>query len=155
MSARELERAIAVLGRVKRLGGDSETAPVESQRCPECKGDLVFYVVQTPRSSREKPGDLADYCPTCHHGRKPDGARPKPKGFVPQTLVREDALPRIEPGQLRCQRCAHGVEGNGRFCLRCTRRGQGSRTYAEKPCLECGALFTPTGPRSSFCEDHQ
>jgi hypothetical protein len=149
------------------------TTIADSLICARCDGTMVL----TP----DAIGRLRKRCPTCdgvakvrHH---PDQV------LVPVTLasLTAVALPPIEPGQLRCQVCARSVEGDRRFCDGCAkarnlsswRRGYHcrttrskaaaptsagiTRTYKQKPCVapECGALFTPTGPRSLYCETHQ
>lgn len=57
-------------------------------------------------------GRVLDPCPNCGH------EVPVPRirvGVHPDML-----LPDIKDGQLRCQDCAHGVDGDVRFCARCT-----------------------------------
>jgi hypothetical protein len=123
-----------------------------SMVCARCDGEMVV--------TKNAVGVERFRCPRCdgvarrvtHH---PDDA------LVPQTLVRADKLlPLVRPGQLRCQVCAHGVEGNGRLCPACTaaakKRAGETRVargvYAPKPCTRCGQTFQPTGPRSAYCD---
>jgi hypothetical protein len=96
----------------------------------------------------------------------------------PPEPVRIVELPPIKRGQLRCQLCAYGVDPASRFCSECASAGQAlieaakrkqeenrgarvERTYAPKPCAWrvgesfCGEMFTPTGPRSEYCEPHR
>lgn len=121
-----------------------ERAP--STTCARCDRRMVV--------TKDAIGRERYRCPHCdgvaqsrHH---PDEV------MLPQGLVRASpALPPISPGQLRCQRCAKGVEGDHRFCPGC-RPGRGRdhvpRSYQPKPCARCSAVFQPSGPRALFCE---
>jgi hypothetical protein len=94
-------------------------------------------------------------------------------------------LPPIRKGQLRCQLCGEGVDPAVRFCSDCSEggylilkatrlRAQAAknaagaagtvRRFDDKPCAFrageastdlCGELFTPSGPRSAYCERHR
>src|SRR3954470_15777649 len=87
-------------------------------RCGTCGNDLVF--------DTDGNGVEITWCSICQSGTKPisrssvnaiaRGALVPGGGLVP-------ALPDVRPGQLRCQRCAHGVEGTKRFCRTCTADG--------------------------------
>lgn len=90
-----------------------------SNRCATCGNDLAF---DTNCEGIVNEG----WCSTCQSGTKPisrsslnamaRGALVPGGGLLP-------ALPTVRPGQLRCQRCAHGVEGTKRFCRTCTSDG--------------------------------
>jgi hypothetical protein len=116
------------------------TTIADSMICARCDGTMVL----TP----DAIGRLRKRCPKCdgvakvrHH---PDQV------YVPQTLARltADALPHVEPGQLRCQRCAKGVTGSDRFCAPCL--AARLREKKQRVCA-CGALFVRR-PRSPATE---
>jgi hypothetical protein len=125
----------------------------QSDVCARCDGRMLITKDALSRERRR--------CPTCDGVAAPKRVHPD-QVFIPQTLIRaSDLLPAIEPGQLRCQRCASGVHGRERFCPRCqppkrSARRQDGQPYQYRPkaCLECGAMFQPTGPRSRYCEAH-
>jgi hypothetical protein len=101
------------------------------------------FMIYTP----DAIGRLRPRCPKCQ-GIVKRTTRPDER-LLPQTLVREsDLLPRVAPGQLRCQRCAKGVDGDRRFCAGC----HPTRDYKAKACQRCQAEFIPTGPRAIYCE---
>lgn len=127
------------------------TAP--STVCARCDGQMVV--------TKDAIGRERYRCPRCDRVtvRRADPN----EALIPQGLVRADKLlPLVRPGQLRCQRCAKGVEGNGRLCPACqaeskkqagqTRISRGAGVYTPKPCRKCDTVFQPTGPRSSYCE---
>lgn len=120
----------------------AEVAEALSRICARCDGQMAI--------TKDAVGRDRLRCPRCDGiaevRRRPDDA------MVPQGLVRANQLPPVAPGQLRCQRCAHGVDGDRRFCPTCSQRGHGERTYQPKSCTKCGAEFQPTGPRAQFCE---
>lgn len=123
---------------------------LDSMVCARCDSRLVV--------TRDAIGRERRRCPKC------DGVsqiRPHPDdAMVPQGLVRANLLPPVAAGQLRCQRCACGVEGDRRFCSACSfenrsagvRAAAPNRVYAPKPCARCSSVFQPTGPRALFCE---
>lgn len=86
-------------------------------RCGSCGYDLSF--------GTDGNGSEVSWCAICQEGTKPlsrSSVNAARRGaLVSQGLV--PALPTVRPGQLRCQRCAHGVEGTKRFCAPCTRDG--------------------------------
>jgi hypothetical protein len=73
------------------------------------------------------------------------------KGSVGGDPLLSEPLPPIEPGQLRCQRCARGVEDDMRFCPTCKDAREDERRAAApprrtrkvkpttRPCLNCHA----------------
>lgn len=106
----------------------------DSLICARCDGQMVisYDALQRPRKR----------CPKC------DGvARARPvhpdQVLVPVTLAKltPDALPHVEAGQLRCQRCAKGVEGKARFHPECL--AAISLERRQRRCA-CGAVFVPT-----------
>ena len=122
-----------------------------SMVCARCDGQMVV--------TKDAIGRERLRCPRCDRvtARRADPN----EALIPQGLVRADKLlPLVRPGQLRCQVCAHGVEGNGRLCPACTaaakKRAGETRVargvYAPKPCTRCGQTFQPTGPRSAYCD---
>lgn len=125
-------------------------------------------------TTRDAIGRTRQRCPKCDGVAAPK--RPNPnETFMPQALVPvHSQLPPIAPGQLRCQRCACGVEGRERFCAACvaekasrpkkhtnyirkTARVYRPAAYKPKVCARdgCDTTFTPRGPRARFCEVHQ
>lgn len=111
------------------------TSIADSLICAGCDGQMVitYDALQRPRKR----------CPNC------DGiAAPKPphpdQVLVPVTLasLTAIALPPVEPRQLRCQRCAKGVEGHARFHTECAR----ARTIeARQRRCACGAMYVAVG----------
>lgn len=135
--------AAELLGRPIR-----ETNRPEHEDCETCGTPLVF--------SPDAIGRLRGRCPACE-GTAPRRPPHPDEVLVPQSLVRAStALPPIAPGQLRCQRCACGVDGRARFCPECERRRRPApksrRTCARKPCARCRQEFLPTGPRALYCD---
>jgi hypothetical protein len=143
-------RTASIVATPSRLRAGSYTARTQrapsslladSLICARCDGAMVL----TP----DAIGRLRKRCPTCdgvakvrHH---PDQV------LVPQTLVRltADALPHVEPGQLRCQRCAKGVDGNVRFHTECA--AAAALEKKQRPC-GCGARFVrPSGSHATEC----
>ena len=125
-----------------------------SMVCARCDGAMV---ITTDAIGRERLR-----CPRCDGVARRVTVHPD-EVLVPQTLVRAaSSLPSVRPGQLRCQRCAKGVEGNGRLCPACTaeakkragrtRISRGPAIYPPKPCRKCGTAFQPTAPASRYCE---
>lgn len=86
-------------------------------RCTTCGSDLTY--------GTDGSGNEIAWCATCQEGPRPlsrSSQRARETGaLVSQGLV--PALPTVRPGQLRCQRCACGVEGTKRFCVSCTADG--------------------------------
>lgn len=137
---------------IAAIGAYTPSAASSLPRCKRC-GE---YVVMTP----DAIGRLNERCPKCDGVAKPRRAHPD-EVLVPQTLVsREQLLPSIEAGQLRCQGCARGVDPAKRFCEACARAREPQRgtaaapKYKPKQCKEptCHQWFQPTGPRSEYCE---
>lgn len=89
----------------------------QSARCPKGCGTYLEF---TP----DAIGRLRERCPTCDGiGRRPalhSSLQATQQALVPIVRVAEYSLPPIAPGQLRCQRCAFGVEPKLRFCDACT-----------------------------------
>lgn len=120
------------------------TRVTDSLDCARCDGRMVI--------TRDALGRERRRCPRC------DGVsrvRVHPdEVLLPQGLVRAQALPSVLPGQLRCQRCARGVDPSERFCVTC-KPGRGhsisARVYQPKPCVRCGEMFQPSGPRALYC----
>lgn len=120
----------------------SVTDPPQHVACTRCGGDVTF----TP----DAIGRMRERCPRC------DRVGPAPR-ITPGEVRGPQLLPSIEPGQLRCQGCGRGVDGQrARFCPRCVvvraaPRPRRSLTFAPKPCGACGRSFTPTGGRAMLC----
>lgn len=120
------------------------TAPAifaDSMICARCDGPMVI--------TQDALGRPRKRCPRCDGvsrvRRHPDEVR------VPITLgkLTADALPPVAPGQLRCQRCAKGVDGNVRFHPECMAAYQLAKK--QRRC-SCGALFVrPQGSRADAC----
>lgn len=96
-------------------------------------------------------------CPSCdrlapERPRHPDDERylRRPPAY---------SLPPIVDGQLRCQRCATGVDKTARFCLACQRlrRREGQQTHQPgrwgeaktRTCLGCGNVRQRFGGRTT------
>lgn len=109
------------------------------ERCARCADTEL---VLTP----DAVGRLRKRCPKCD-GVSLKRVRHPDELMMPQALVQVNerpALPAIAPGQLRCQVCAHGVEGSARFCATCSSDRQRPECVpALRTCLGCGA----TSPR--------
>jgi hypothetical protein len=106
----------------------SELQPItESLVCARCDGDMVITHDAIGRPRRR--------CPRCDGVAKRTPPHPDDV-FMPQGLVRANGLPAIAPGQVRFQRCAHGITASARFCVECVN----TRLTAEKtrPCPKCG-----------------
>ena len=130
--------------------------------CPKgCGSELVM--------KPDAIGRMRERCPKCDGVSAPRPRHPD-DAMIPQGLVHlVNTLPPVAPGQLRCQRCADGVDGRARFCAACIRRAKGTGPrarrfhpprlkgtlqachYQTKVCRTCGAVFTPTGPRALDC----
>lgn len=118
-------------------------------------------------ATKDAIGRVRHRCPACDGVAAPRRGSPDDIALMPQGLVAlQNMLPAITPGQLRCQGCAKGVEGQARFCARCGKartvrppaRGTNQqRRYNPKPCAKigCETLFLPSGPRALFCEEHR
>lgn len=119
------------------LVGMNGSAPtLAGEQCAGCDGPMVI--------THDAIGRPRKRCPKCdgisHNRRHPDEV------LLPQGLVRAHArLPEIAAGQLRCQRCARGVEGRARFCSDC--HGKTKRKLCR-----CGATFVPTRRRQFRCD---
>lgn len=107
----------------------AEVAAALSMICAGCDGQMVV--------TKDAIGRDRLRCPKCQGVSR---IRPHPdQVLVPQGLVRAaSALPQVEPGQLRCQRCARGVAGRARFCSTCTDTRR--REKRQVRCA-CGAVF--------------
>lgn len=116
------------------VGAYTPPAASELPRCGRC-GE---YVTLTP----DAIGRLNERCPKCDRVAPRRHVNPN-DALIPQTLVRpEQLLPRVRPGQLRCQRCARGVEEQARFCVDCLRAQH--LLERAKLCPQCGESFVPT-----------
>jgi hypothetical protein len=120
---------------------DRATLTAFSEICARCDGQMV--------AKPDAVGRVRLRCPRCDGVSAPQVRHPD-DAMLPQGLVKVHQLPPVAPDQLRCQRCAHGVIGEARFCVACVPPKQ----YQPKVCrcVECGRTFTPTGPRAEFCE---
>lgn len=114
-------------------GGPSLLA--DSLICARCDGRMVITKDALQRDRKR--------CPRCDGVAAPRTPHPdevkRPLTLAALTAM---ALPPVEPGQLRCQRCARGVDGDARFCERC----EYARELEQRgrPCPDCGNLFLPT-----------
>ena len=120
-------------------------AEVLAERCADCDTRLVitYDALQRPRKR----------CPKC---QGVSHVKPHPdEVLVPVTLQRltASALPPVAPGQLRCQVCAKGLEGRGRFHPECQAARQ--RERRRRRCA-CGAMFVPRGgaKQCADCREH-
>lgn len=117
--------------------------------CAGCDTPMVitYDALRRPRKRCPKCDGVSRKAP-----RHPDTVlRPVVLG----TLV----LPPIEEGQLRCQRCAYGVEGTARFCTDCQRhRRRAGQLSTATPrwhhpqtltCLSCGSQRPRFGGRAT------
>jgi hypothetical protein len=76
-------------------------------------------------------GNLVFRCPVRRPKRAGRTVHPE-HTLVPVRLMRQSEalamqLPPVAPGQLRCQLCAHGVDGKARLCRTCRRSQRNSR----------------------------
>jgi hypothetical protein len=138
--------------------------------CPDCHTELEVRL--------DAIGRTRTVCPRCRPRSIASATRHPDDAFMPQALVRlprANALPPVAAGQLRCQRCARGVEGKARLCPSCqgaahraserSRRSTSPRIigtrehplFSAKVCRResCERVFRPTGPNSQFCEAHR
>lgn len=112
----------------RALVGLNGSGPVlAGEDCAGCDTPMVI--------TRDAIGRPRKRCPKCdgvsHNRRHPDEV------LLPQGLVRAmPTLPPVLPGQLRCQRCAHGVEGRARFCADCHGK-------TKLKICSCGTRFRP------------
>lgn len=117
------------------------TKITDSMICARCDGPMVIThdALQRPRKR----------CPRCDGTAAPKPPHPD-QVLVPLTLgkLTADALPPVEPGQLRCQRCAKGVEGDARFHPECA--AAIALEKKQRVCI-CGARFV-LAPRSRATE---
>jgi len=139
-------------------------APIRSMVCAGCSGPMQI--------TKDACGNERLRCPVCQGVARPH--RHPDDAMLPQGLVRADSvrvvrqivrlpapppervveLPAIQPGQLRCQVCAHGVDGDARFCADCQQvkdraRKREARSARRAPltrrCLGCGRISTRAG----------
>lgn len=107
---------------------EQEIIAVEATGCGKCGTILVH--------KKDAIGRVYTRCPKCD-GVAPEQHRHPDDAMLPQGLVKVHTLPPVQPGQLRCQQCARGVEGDVRFCVTC----QARRDEAARPtttCRHCG-----------------
>lgn len=104
-------------------------------------------------------GRVRHRCPVRDGVAPPRRRSPDDIALMPQGLVRIAALPPIQPGQLRCQVCAKGVDGDARFCASCEaartedERSRQRRLAAEHRCLRCMEVIPPkTGRPQKICD---
>jgi ribosomal protein L40E len=116
---------------------EREITGIQQTGCPRCSTLLV--------TTQDAIGRTRHRCPKCVGVAKASYRHPD-DAFMPQGLVRvASALPAIRAGQLRCQRCAEGVEGRlARFCERC---GPPLSPRETTTCRTCGStrLRVPGG----------
>jgi hypothetical protein len=105
-----------------RLAGES---------CASCGTEMVITLDALQRERKR--------CLKCDGVAAPRPPHPD-QVLVPITLgkLTADALPPVEPGQLRCQLCANGVDGNLRFHPECAAARQ--RAMRQRRC-SCGAVY--------------
>jgi hypothetical protein len=121
----------------------SPTLTAFSEVCARCDGQMVTKpdAVGRPRLR----------CPRCDGVSAPRPRHPD-DAMLPQGLVRVRVLPEVRPGQLRCQRCARGVEGTARFCAEC--RSVKPATGTGHACARCGRTIPPrVGRPPKSCDD--
>lgn len=110
-------------------------------RLPSTKEDALCGCGTAIVHTLDAIGRTRARCPKCDRvapiqHRQPDEV------MIPQGLIRLSdikLLPEVEDGQLRCQRCARGVDGDVRFCASC----QAQRDEASRPqtiCKGCGRV---------------
>lgn len=95
-----------------------DASSAEAVKCM-CGEYMVFTI--------DALGRVRERCPRCRGAAPPVALRPgEQRGLqtvhsaLPAPKRREGLLPPVEPGQLRCQACAEGVERpSHRFCPRC------------------------------------
>lgn len=128
------------------------------EACARCDGRMVITLDAIGRPRKR--------CPRCdgvsHNRRHPDEV------LIPQGLVRVTPLPAIEPGQLRCQVCAVGINPALRFCdpcrikreravgRACYHRARGRAVGTVRIRCRCGAPRPPKRgalPKVYVCED--
>lgn len=150
-----------------RDGATMGQASPESASCPRdyCRTTLEFHTRQD--------GSVYGICRRCGYYTDPRAEQQLRASAQEDPMGIQDipSLPMVEPGQLRCQRCARGVEGDLRFCDECQaeraaaareakraekiRRGpvasRAKAQYKPRPCLDCHDEFIPTGARARFC----
>lgn len=153
---------------VPEIGGKAQTA-----LCPHGCGSYLEF---TP----DAIGRMRERCPSCDGvARRPSVLHPSlratAQALVPVTRAGEFTLPPVAEGQLRCQRCARGVDGSKRFCGAC--RGIGFNTTPELnarrsatqranyaaglirfPSRDCRFCLEPFAPRSvgqRYCDRHR
>lgn len=92
----------------------------EAVKCP-CGEYMAFTI--------DALGRVSERCPRCRGLAPPVPLRPgEQRGLqtVPEHIIslpERVLLPKVAEGQLRCQRCARGVEGDVRFCDDCRQKG--------------------------------
>jgi hypothetical protein len=148
--------------------------PYEAERAIEFANSEAVYCARCPQFGRKTElvfgcnaiGQTTTRCPAC------DGVAPRRKPnpneiLKPQALIGPaQLLPPCPPGVLRCQSCAHPVEGDERLCVKCALPGlskserlrmreerlariEASRPPApprEKPPLPRSILIAPRSP---------
>jgi hypothetical protein len=110
------------------------------ETCAGCDSQMVitYDALRRPRKR----------CPKCDGLSKPRAPHPDtvlvPVALKP--LAMAAGLPPVEPGQLRCQRCARGVDGDVRFCEERT------ALRSMRPCLRCHVPFLGTRRWQKRCD---
>jgi hypothetical protein len=105
--------------------------PYAAERAIEFANSEAVYCARCPQFGRKTElvfgcnaiGQTTTRCPAC------DGVAPRRKAnpnevLRPQALIgAAQLLPPCPPGVLRCQSCAHPVEGDERLCVKCALPG--------------------------------
>lgn len=94
-------------------------------------------------------GRTTSRCPVCDGVRKPRRASPD-EVLKPQALIAPaQLLPACPPGKLRCQSCAHPVEGDERLCEKCSLPGlsKADRARAHREREDREAANAPARPK--------
>lgn len=159
----------ATLQSLGTLGRRNTGSPERALCGNGCGSELVF----TP----DAIGRLRERCPSCDgvapivyspHVARPQGNHPE---LQPAPAPTPQLLPRIEPGQVRCQGCAHGVAPEARLCVRCelaaaesakaeraaareaAKAARAARGYHIPECRKCHRSFTASGPATRTCPE--
>lgn len=122
----------------------------EQVNCNTCGSFLVSWSDAIGRTRMR--------CPKCDRLPAPRRRSPDDIALMPQGLVRLVPLPEIEEGQLRCQGCARGVDGDVRFCTGCesARAAARNRERARgiNRCSRCTTIIPPgKGRPRKTCDD--
>jgi Helix-turn-helix domain len=115
---------------------------------PAALGD-VAYCARCKKLGRQTPlvqksdaiGRVRDRCPRCDGVSKPQPRHPD-EVLRPQALISPaELLPSCPAGKLRCQACAHAVEGDARLCARCELPGLDATSW-DSGLIPVGAVIT-------------